>query len=67
MWLWNTFKILPRHRCISINQQFTSVTENNFAGKWLMECKQNKDVLSDLLSVYIVDGLLQLLVLEIVW
>jgi hypothetical protein len=30
--LWNTFKILPRHECISINRQFNSTMENNFAG-----------------------------------
>jgi hypothetical protein len=29
-----TFKILPRHGCISLNQQFTSAMENNFAGKY---------------------------------
>ena len=29
-------------RCISINQLFTSAMENNFAGKPLIECKQNK-------------------------
>jgi len=28
--LWNTFKILPRHGCISINRQFNSTMENNF-------------------------------------
>ena len=28
-------KILPRHGCISINQQFTATMENNFAGKQL--------------------------------
>jgi len=28
--LWNTLKIMPRHRCVSINQQFTSAMENNF-------------------------------------
>jgi hypothetical protein len=33
--LWNTFKILLWHRCISINWQFTSAMENNCAGKRL--------------------------------
>ena len=32
IWLWSTFKILPRHGCISINRQFNSTMENNFAG-----------------------------------
>ena len=40
---WNTIKILPIHGCVSINRQLTSPTENNFAGKRSMECKQNKD------------------------
>jgi hypothetical protein len=31
--LWNIFKILSRHGCISINRQFTSKMENKFAGK----------------------------------
>ena len=43
----NTFKMLPRHRCVSINRQFTSAMENNFCGERLMECKQNKGVLSE--------------------
>jgi hypothetical protein len=35
--LWNTFKILPRHRSISINRLFTSAMETNFEGKRSME------------------------------
>jgi hypothetical protein len=35
--LWNTFKILPRHGYISINRQFTSAMDNNFAGKLLWQ------------------------------
>jgi hypothetical protein len=27
--LWNTFKILPRHGCISLNRQFNSTMEKN--------------------------------------
>jgi hypothetical protein len=34
-------KILPIHGCISINRQLTSSTENYFAGKRSMECKQD--------------------------
>ena len=37
-------KYCQKHGCISINRQLTSPTENNFAGKRSMECKQNKDV-----------------------
>ena len=33
LYLWNTFKKLSRHGCISINWQFNSTMENNFAGK----------------------------------
>jgi hypothetical protein len=32
----NTLKILPRHKCISINQQFTSAIGKQFGGKMLV-------------------------------
>jgi hypothetical protein len=35
---------MPRHGCISINRQFTSAMENNFAVKCSIECKQIKGV-----------------------
>ena len=33
IWLWNTFKILPRHGCISINRQLNSTMENKIWGE----------------------------------
>ena len=44
--LWNTFKILPRHRCISINRQFTLSMENSFAGKrsWSLSYLEPDDI-----------------------
>jgi hypothetical protein len=53
IWLWNTFKILPRHGCISINQQFNSTMKNNFAGGncFLFMLVTNKGEHSNLLKV----------------